>query len=119
MSTARESVALDQVFQALCDPVRRGMVDRLCRGPASVSELAEPWAMTLSAVVQHLKVLESSGLVRSQKAGRVRTCHIEATALRHAERWLVSRRSEWEGRFDRLGAYLAERDPTPARRKKP
>ena len=112
MSAALHSAALDQVFQALCDPARRGMVDRLCRGPASVSELAKPLSMTLSAVVQHLQVLEASGLVRSQKEGRVRTCHIEAAALQDAERWIASRRSQWENRFDRLGEYLAEQERT-------
>ena len=119
MSAAAQSAALDSVFQALCDPVRRGMVDRLCRGPASVSELAKPLSMTLSAVVQHLQVLENSGLVRTQKEGRVRTCHIEATALRNAERWISSRRSQWENRFDRLGEYLAQQaETTPANTKK-
>jgi len=85
-------------------------VDRLCRGPASVTELAKPLAMTLSAVVQHLRVLEASGLVRTQKLGRVRTCHLETSALESAERWLVGRRSQWEARFDRLGEYLAAQD---------
>ncbi|MFI4981928.1 MAG: ArsR/SmtB family transcription factor, partial [Nevskiales bacterium] len=75
-------LALDLMFQALADPSRRAMVDRLCRGPASVSELAKPLAMSLPAVVQHLQVLEASGLVRTEKLGRVRTCHIQARALR-------------------------------------
>lgn len=103
-----EIAALDQMFQALADPSRRMMVDRLCRGPASVSELARPLAMTLPAVVQHLHVLEASGLVRSEKVGRVRTCHIEPKALRTAEHWLAERRAHWERRLDRLGDYLAE-----------
>ena len=101
-------VALDLVFQALADPGRRVMVERLCRGPATVSELAQPLEMTLSAVVQHLAVLEASGLVRSEKVGRVRTCHVEPAALRTAERWIAERRTTWERRLDRLGAYLAE-----------
>lgn len=96
------------MFQALADPTRRLMVQRLCEGPASVSELAAPLAMTLSAVVQHLSVLEQAGLVRSQKLGRVRTCQIETQALRAAERWISERRTLWERRLDRLGAYLAE-----------
>lgn len=96
------------MFQALADPTRRLMVERLCRGPASVSELAEPFAMSLPAVVQHLHVLEASGLVRSQKTGRVRTCRIEPAALRSAEQWINERRTLWEQRFDRLGALLAE-----------
>ena len=110
MSPQPHSATLDGLFQALGDPARRGMVDRLCRGPASVSELAKPLAMTLSAVVQHLQVLEASGLVRSQKVGRVRTCQLDTGALESAERWLAGRRSQWEARFDRLGEYLAEQD---------
>ncbi len=99
---------LDQVFHALADPSRRQMVDRLTKGPASVSELAQPLAMSLPAVVQHLQVLEASGLVRSEKAGRVRTCHIESAALRNAERWITERRTTWERRFDRLDRFLKE-----------
>src|SRR5437879_9472081 len=103
-----QSVALDLMFQALSDPARRVMVERLARGPASVSELARPLAMSLPAVVQHLQVLEASGLVRSEKTGRVRTCRIEPAALQAAERWIAERRSTWERRLDRLGDYLAE-----------
>ena len=83
------------------------MVERLARGPTSVSELAGPLSMSLSAVVQHLAILEASGLVRSEKVGRVRTCSIEPTALSLAEQWIVQRRVEWERRFDRLDTYLA------------
>jgi DNA-binding transcriptional ArsR family regulator len=101
-------MALDLVFQALADPTRRQIVERLCRGPASVTQLAQPFAMTLPAVVQHLQVLESSGLVRSEKIGRTRTCHIETTVLRTAEHWIGERRTTWERRFDRLGDILAE-----------
>lgn len=101
------------MFQALADPSRRVMVERLTRGPASVSELAKPLAMSLPAVVQHLQVLEASGLVRSAKAGRVRTCHIEPKALRAAEQWISERRTLWERRLDRLGAYLAETADEP------
>jgi len=97
---------LDKTFQALADPARRAMVTRLARGPASVGELAQPLAMSLSAVMQHLAVLEGSGLVRSEKVGRVRTCRIEAAALSEAEQWINLRRSEWEHRLDRLGDYL-------------
>src|SRR5919107_1122444 len=99
---------LDLAFQALADPTRRIMVERLSQGPASVSELAQPLDMTLSAVVQHLAVLETSGLVRSEKVGRVRTCRIESDALTAAERWIAERRQTWERRLDRLGAILAE-----------
>jgi DNA-binding transcriptional ArsR family regulator len=95
------------MFQALADPSRRVMVERLTRGPASVSELARPLPMSLPAVVQHLAVLEASGLVRSEKIGRVRTCRIEPKALRTAEQWIADRRTLWERRFDRLGEYLA------------
>jgi DNA-binding transcriptional ArsR family regulator len=98
--------SLDRVFQALADPTRRDIVDRLTRGPASVSALAEPLAMSLPAVMQHLQVLEGCGLVRSEKAGRVRTCHIEPAVLRAAEEWLAGRRTAWEKRLDRLGGYL-------------
>ena len=94
---------LDLVFHALADPSRRGMVERLSRGPASVSELAKPFAMSLPAVVQHLQVLEASGLVRTEKVGRVRTCQIVPEALSMAERWINDRRTLWERRLDRLG----------------
>jgi DNA-binding transcriptional ArsR family regulator len=103
-----QSAPLDRVFQALADPSRRLMVERLTRGPASVSELARPLDMSLAAVVQHVQVLEASGLVRSQKVGRVRTCAIEPAALRTAERWIADRRTSWEHRLDRLGGFLAE-----------
>ncbi len=103
-----DTAQLDLMFQALADPARRGMVERLSRGPASVSQLAEPLAMSLSAVVQHLNVLEASGLVRTEKVGRVRTCQIEPKALRAAEHWINERRLAWERRLDRLGDFLAE-----------
>ncbi|PXA99375.1 transcriptional regulator [Nostoc sp. 3335mG] len=97
---------LDQMFQALADPTRRAMIDRLSRGPASVSELAKPFDMSLPAVVQHLQALEMSGLVSSQKVGRVRTCRIEPEALSLAEQWLNERRTLWMERLDRLGDLL-------------
>ena len=84
------------------------MVERLSQGPASVSELARPLAMSLPAVVQHLQVLEASGLIRSEKVGRVRTCQIEPLAMQTAEQWIAERRATWERRLDRLGDYLAE-----------
>lgn len=99
------------MFQALSDPGRRNMVERLSRGPASVSELAQPLDMTLSAVVQHLAVLEASGLVKSEKIGRVRTCTIQPDRLQLAEQWIHARRTSWEKRLDRLGDFLAETDP--------
>ena len=97
---------LNLLFHALADPWRRAMVERLSRGPAPVSELARPLPMSLPAAMQHLGVLEAAGLVRSQKAGRVRTCAIEPRALSQAERWINARRVEWENRLDRLGDYL-------------
>jgi DNA-binding transcriptional ArsR family regulator len=100
--------ALDDVFHALADPARRSMVERLSRGPASVSELARPLAMSLPAVVQHLQVLQASGLVRTEKVGRVRSCQIVPERLSLAEQWINERRTLWERRLDRLGEFLAE-----------
>ena len=101
-----QSGDLNLLFHALADPWRRAMVERLSRGPAPVSELARPLPMSLPAAMQHLGVLEAAGLVRSQKAGRVRTCTIEPRALSQAERWINARRVEWENRLDRLSDYL-------------
>jgi DNA-binding transcriptional ArsR family regulator len=101
-----ESHRLDLAFQALADPTRRGMLARLSLGPASVSELAQPFAISLPAVMQHLQLLETSGLVRSEKTGRVRTCRIEPRALAGAEGWIAEQRALWEGRLDRLEDYL-------------
>ena len=103
-----QSPALDRMFHALADPTRRAVVARLTAGPASVSDLARPLAISLPAVVQHLKVLESAGLIATEKAGRVRTCRMAPDALGAAERWLSERRQEWEARLDRLEAYLTE-----------
>jgi DNA-binding transcriptional ArsR family regulator len=109
-----EREPVDQVLHALADPSRRLIVELLMRSPASVSELAQPLPMSLPAVVQHLQVLEASGLVVSEKVGRVRTCRVEPAALRPVERWVIAQRSTWERRLDRLGEYLAETDD-PAR----
>lgn len=98
---------LDLTFQALADPTRRSILSRLTRGPSSVSNLARPLAMSLPAVMQHLAVLEGSGLVRSLKVGRVRTCRIEPKALSVAEQWINQRRADWERHFDQLGEYLS------------
>ena len=103
-----QSSPLDLAFQALADPTRRAMVERLTRSPASVSDLARPLAMSLPAVMQHLAVLEGSGLVVSQKIGRVRTCRVEPATLSLVEQWINARRTEWERRLDRLGNYLEE-----------
>jgi len=102
---------LDLAFQALADPARRSIVERLTKGPASVSELAKPLPMSLPAVMLHLKVLEESGLVKSHKVGRVRTCRIEAQPLSQAERWITERRQMWERNLDRLGAFLDDTKP--------
>ena len=103
-----------QISAEVTDASRRTIVERLARGPASVSQLAKPLAMSLPAVVQHLQVLEISGLVRSQKMGRVRTCRIEPKALRAAEQWIAQRRSFWERNLDRLGDFLATEIPDKA-----
>ena len=101
-----DSRRLDLAYHALADPTRRGMLVRLSRAPASVSELARPFRMSLPAVMQHLQLLEASGLVKSEKKGRVRTCRIEPTALAAAEGWIAEQRALWEGRADRLEDYL-------------
>jgi DNA-binding transcriptional ArsR family regulator len=113
LARADGAAAVDAVFAALSDGNRRAMVDRLIMGPASVSELARPLAISLPAVVQHLHVLEASGLVRSRKQGRVRTCNLEPAALSDAEHWIAERRATWEQRLDRLGDYLAETPQPP------
>ena len=99
---------INRVFHALGDPTRRAMVEKLSEGPVSVSSLAKPLAITLAGVVQHLQVLEKSGLVHTRKVGRVRTCRIEPRGLTVAERWISDRRSLWERRFDRLGNFLSQ-----------
>ncbi len=99
---------IHSVFHALGDPTRRAIVERLSDGPVSVSHLAEPLAISLAAVVQHLQVLERSGLVRTAKLGRVRTCRIEPKGFSMLDRWLAERRTAWERRLDRLGELLAE-----------
>ena len=104
---AQAPPSVEVVFHALADANRRAMIDRLLDGPASVSELAAPLSISLPAVVQHLHVLEASGVVRSRKVGRVRTCEIEPQALSTAERWIAERRELWERRLDRLGEFLA------------
>jgi DNA-binding transcriptional ArsR family regulator len=101
-----QSRALDRTFHALSDATRRAILERLTNGPASVSELASPFDSTLAAIVQHVQVLEASGLIITEKVGRTRTCRISAEAVERAERWLTERRQIWEGRFDRLGALL-------------
>ena len=104
----RPKPELDRIFHALGDPTRRAIVERLSRGPISVSSLAQPLSITLAAVVQHLQILEACGLVNTEKVGRVRTCSIEPAGLSLAEKWIKERRSIWEERFDRLGELLGE-----------
>jgi DNA-binding transcriptional ArsR family regulator len=106
----RKKPDIDRVFHALGDPTRRAIMEKLSQGPISVSRLAEPLDITLAAVVQHLQVLEESGLVQTEKVGRVRTCRIEPAGLSAAEKWIGDRRSMWEQRLDRLGDLLAEPD---------
>jgi len=103
-----QTINVDRVFHALGDPTRRAIVEKLTEGPVSSSKLAKPLRITLAAVVQHLQVLEKSGLVHTEKIGRVRTCRMETRGLTVAERWLEDRRSLWERRFDRLGRLLEE-----------
>jgi DNA-binding transcriptional ArsR family regulator len=102
---------LDKTFAALADPARRAIVERLVAGPATVSELARPLPMSLPAAMLHLKVLEESGLVTSEKVGRVRTCRIDPRMLSQAEQWVAERRQMWERSLDRLGAWLDETKP--------
>ena len=108
---------IDDSLRALAEPTRRALIERLSQGPASVSDLAKPFAMTLAAVVQHLQVLEASGFVRSEKIGRVRTCRLEPGGFAPLADWIAARRMLMEQRFDRLGALLADEeaaaDPTP------
>jgi DNA-binding transcriptional ArsR family regulator len=113
----QHSRSLDSLFHALADPSRRLMVERLTRGPASTSELARPLTMSLSAVAQHIKVLESSGLVRSEKRGRERVCHIERKALGAAENWITKRRAMLERQLDGLAKHLGETEEPPRTRR--
>jgi DNA-binding transcriptional ArsR family regulator len=113
---AASAPPVGRVFHALADPTRMAIVEQLSRGPASVSELARPLAISLPGVLQHIAVLEGDGLVRSEKVGRVRTCRIEPAALRAAGDWVAQRREMWERSFDRLGDYLAEQDDRAAGR---
>jgi DNA-binding transcriptional ArsR family regulator len=103
-----KAAGIHRVFHALGDPTRRAIVERLSEAPISVSQLAQPLAITLAAVVQHLQILEESGLVRTEKTGLVRTCRIEPKGFNAMEKWIQDRRTTWERRFDRLGDFLSE-----------
>jgi DNA-binding transcriptional ArsR family regulator len=108
ISAAREAERVDRVFHALSDRTRRTILERLSERPASLSEVAAPLPMSLAAVVQHVQVLEGSGLVRTEKVGRVRTCRIEPEGLAAASGWIDARRNLWQQRFDRLGDLFDE-----------
>ncbi len=101
---------IDRLFHALGDPTRRAMLDRLSAGPLSVSALAAPLGITLTAVAQHLQILEECGLAQTEKLGRVRTCRIESAGFDALEQWIRNHRTQWERRLDRLGDVLAEED---------
>ncbi len=111
-------ISPERIFRALADPTRMAIVEQLIRNDTSVSELAEPLAMSLAAVVQHVNILEESGVIRTQKIGRVRTCRIEQEALAVAEKWIAQRRGIWERRLDQLGALLAKQAPTTKKRRR-
>ena len=104
---SKKTIEIDRIFHALGDATRRAMMERLSSGPMSVSRLAEPYEMTLAAVVQHLQILEEAGLVCTEKTGRVRSCRIDAAGLDAAQHWLKALRPEWEKRLDRLGVMFA------------
>jgi DNA-binding transcriptional ArsR family regulator len=104
------NAGVDRAFHALAEPTRRAIIERLSAGPSTVSALAEPFDMTLAAVMQHLRVLEDGGIIRTQKVGRVRTCRLEPAGLNAAAQWIADRRALWERRLDRLGEILAEQE---------
>lgn len=103
--------ALDSVFHALADPTRRAVIGRLLQGASPVKQLSAPFDMGLPAFLKHLTVLENSGLIRSEKRGRVRTCHLNAARLAAAEDWLFEQRAIWQGRTDRLAAFVESQSP--------
>lgn len=103
---ANYQASLDSAFHALADPTRRAVIARLISGPAAVKELADPFDMGLPSFMKHIKVLEESGLIHSEKVGRVRTCRIQAEQLAAAESWLSEQRAIWEARADRLADYV-------------
>ncbi len=103
---------LDRAFAALSDPTRRAMVMRLTSGPASVGELSEPFAIAMPTLLQHVRVLEKSGLIETEKIGRVRTCSLKADILTETEQWLASQRAIWEQRLDRMETYVVALEET-------
>jgi DNA-binding transcriptional ArsR family regulator len=106
----KSPIDMDRLFHALGDPTRRAILDRLVERPLSVSQLAEPLGVTLTAVTQHLQILGEVGLVHTEKLGRVRTCRIETAGFRALEQWIRDHRTSWERKLDRLGQFLAEED---------
>ena len=118
---ANKQEILDRAFSALSDPTRRAIIMRLASGPASVSELSEPFAIAMPTLLQHIRVLERSGLIETEKTGRVRTCLLQAEALARTEQWLASQRAVLEQRLDRMEAYVIALNATEiknARRKR-
>lgn len=111
MLIARQMANLDAIFHGLADPTRRAVITRLAGGPAAVSELAAPHDMALPSFLQHLKVLEQAGLVKSRKLGRVRTCSLEMQAMTEIEQWIDERKRFWAQQYDQLAAYLASTAP--------
>jgi DNA-binding transcriptional ArsR family regulator len=107
---AKPRVDIDRLFHALGDPTRRALLDRLSSGPVSVSALAAPLEITLTAVAQHLQILEECGLAHTEKLGRVRTCRIDAAGFDVLEQWIRNHRTQWERRLDRLREFLEEED---------
>lgn len=107
---AHQRIDFDRLFHALGDPTRRAILDGLVERPMSVSRLAEPLGVTVTAVMQHLQILEEAGLVRTEKLGRVRTCRLESAGFRNLEKWIRNHRTAWERKLDRLGQFLAEVD---------
>jgi DNA-binding transcriptional ArsR family regulator len=103
---ANQSAQLSEVFYALADPTRRAIVGVLGKGPASVSALAAPFAMALPSFMKHISVLERSGVIRSNKVGRVRTCELRPKVLSRAEQWIAGQRAMWEARTDRMSAFV-------------
>ncbi|GLQ90765.1 transcriptional regulator [Dyella flagellata] len=103
---ANNAMALDSIFQALADPTRRAVLQRLGRGPATVGELAEPFQMALPSFMKHVGILERTGLIRSRKSGRIRTCTLEHKNLAAAERWFADQRAIWASRYQNLDSLL-------------
>ena len=108
---------LDDLFQALSDPTRRAVLARLARGPASVSELAQPFDMALPSFMKHVRVLEESGWIRTQKEGRVRTCAIDPRQFTAVQEWLNEQRAIWEARTDRLEQFVLDQEKHPNKEK--